>query len=144
MRAKSALDNPVVPVKAKISALWAAVELCYLYGDVIGFHTPGALQRILDGKMGFWPITPVLLLGVAIVQSIPAIMVASTLLLWPALSRWLNVLLGAAYTALMLYTMIDAWKYGFYFYMYFGVVESLLTLLVVWYALAWPRPPAAN
>ena len=41
----------------------------------------------------------------------------------------------------MLFTMIDAWKLGFHFYVYLGVVEALLTLLIVWYALTWPRQP---
>ncbi len=105
MTIKSGLDNSLVPVKAKISSLWAAAELCNLYGDVVGFYTPGALQRMLDGKMGFWPATPALLLGVAVVMSTPALMVALTLLLKPAVSRWLNIVLGLAHTTLMLVTM---------------------------------------
>jgi hypothetical protein len=43
-----------------------------------------------------------------------------------------------------LFTMIDAWKFGFYFYIYLGVVEVALTSLVVWYALTWPRQPVVR
>ena len=45
------------------------------------------------------------------------------------------------YTAVMLFTMIDAVKSGIHFYLYLGVVEVLLTLLIVWYALTWPTHP---
>jgi hypothetical protein len=38
--------------------------------------------------------------------------------------------------------MIDAWKFGGYFYVYLGVLEVLLTGFVVWYALTWPSRPA--
>jgi hypothetical protein len=117
---------------------------CYIYGDLIGFYIPGGLQRIMDGKFGFGPVTPILLLGFAVVMSAPAIMVALTLLLKPGAGRWLNVIMGLAETALMLYTMIDAWKFGYAFYIYLGVVEVTLTLLIVWFALTWPRSPEAG
>ena len=139
MRDRSALDNSTVPVKAKIAALWASAMFCYIYGDLIGFYVPGGLQRIMDGKFGFGPVTPILLLGFALVMSAPAIMVALTFLLKPAVSRWLNAILGLAESALMLYTMIDAWKFGYYFYIYLGVVEVMVTGLIVWYAVTWPR-----
>jgi hypothetical protein len=138
----SALDDSAMFTKARISVLWVSATLLYLYGDVIAFYVPGGLQRMLGGKMGPWPVTPTLLLGVAILMSAPGVMVALTVLLKPVASRWLNVVMGAAYTALMLFTMIGAWKSGGYFYIYLGVVEVVLTSLVVWYALRWPREPA--
>ena len=133
------LDNARVHVKAKLSALWASAMFCYAYGDLIGFYVPGGLQKMIDGTLLPFPITPYVLLGFALVMSIPAVMVAATLLLGPDVSRWLNVIAGLAETALMAYTMIDAWKFGFYFYIYLGVVEVVLTLLIVWCALTWPR-----
>jgi hypothetical protein len=141
LRSLNVLDDSAMSIKARISVLWGSATLLYLYGDVIAFYSPGGLQRMLDGKMGPWPVTPTLLLGVAILMSTPAVMVALTVLLTPVVSRWLNVVMGAAYTALMLFTMIDAWKFDFHFYIYLGVVEVLLTLLIVWYALTWPRQP---
>ena len=69
-------------------------------------------------------------------------LVALTVSLKPVASRWLNVGMGDAFMALILFTMIDAWKFGYYFYIYLGVVEVLLTLLFVSYALRRPRQPA--
>ena len=56
--------------------------------------------------------------------------------------RRLGIGLGLSGIAvIMRFTMIDAWKFGFHFYIYLGVVEVLPTLLIVWYELTWPRPP---
>jgi len=144
VRSMNALDDSPVSIKARIAALWVSATLLYLYGDVIAFYVPRGLQRMLDGKMGPWPVTPSLLLGVAVLMSTPAVMVTLTVLLKPVASRWLNVVMGSAYSALILFTMIDAWKFGSYFYIYLGLVEVILTSLVVWYALTWPRQPRTD
>jgi hypothetical protein len=36
------LDDIKVHVKIKISALWASVMFCYIYGDYFGLYKPGA------------------------------------------------------------------------------------------------------
>jgi hypothetical protein len=144
LRSLNVLDDSAMSIKARIVVLWVSATLLYLYGDVIGFYVPGGLERIIDGKLGDWTVTPTWLLGVAVVMSTPAVMAALTVLLKPVASRWLNVVMGSLYTALILFTMIDAWKFGYYFYIYLGVVEVLLTLLVVWYALTWPRQTAED
>lgn len=139
MSATTILNDATPHVRTKLAVLWAAVTLCYLYGDVIGLFRPGGLQLMLDGKMGFWPVTQPLLLAMSIVMSTPPIMAVLTILARPGLARWLNVVFGAAQSLLMLFTMIDAARFGFLFYLYFGVVEVMMTGLIVWIALRWPR-----
>jgi hypothetical protein len=48
--------------------------------------------------------------------------------------------LGTLYTLIMLVTMPGAWA----FYIFFGIVEMVLTALVVWYAWTWPRSQAST
>jgi hypothetical protein len=141
MRSLNALDESAMTIKARIAILWASATLLYLYGDVIAFYVPGSLQKISDGKLGDWTVTPTWLLAVAVLMSTPALMGALTVVLKPVASRWLNVVMGAAYSAVILFTMIGAWESGLHFYIYLGVVEVLVTLLIVWYALTWPRQP---
>ena len=133
------LDDLKLHVKTRLSALWVSVTLCYLYGDVIGNYNPGQLQMMMDGKMGTWEITRGLLLGIAIVMSIPAIMVILTLILKSTASRLLNIIMGILFTLIMLDTMFGAWLYNNYYYIYLGLVEVVLTSLVVWYAITWPK-----
>ncbi len=123
-----------VHVKLKLSALWATTVLCYIYGDLFGFFKQQTLAEIVSGKAG--PIgTQAGLLAAALSVAMPSSMVILTLVIKPRLSRWLNIILGIAYTIIMLATMPGAWMY----YVFLGVIEIVLTLLIVWYAWHWPK-----
>jgi hypothetical protein len=56
----------------------------------------------------------------------------------PNLNRWLNIIFGAIYTVIILFTM---WNWQFYI-IFFGLIEVVLTGLVVWYAWTWPTQKA--
>jgi hypothetical protein len=130
------LEDVKVHVKLKLSALWASVMFCYIYGDYFGLYKPGTLQEMIAGKMGpLGPATQGVLLGVAIMMAIPGVMVFLSLVLPPAVNRWANVAFGLIYAVIMLMTMPGEWA----FYVFLGVVEVLLTALIVWYAWKWPR-----
>jgi hypothetical protein len=133
------LEDVKVHVKLKLSALWASVMFCYIYGDYFGLYKPGTLQEMIAGKMGpLGPATQGVLLGVAIMMAIPGVMVFLSLVLPAAVNRWANVTFGVIYTVIMLMTMPGEWA----FYVFLGVVEVALTGLVVWYAWNWPRQEA--
>jgi hypothetical protein len=90
---------------------------------------------MLAGKMGpLGPVTQLVLLGTSVTLAIPSLMIFLSLVLKPNLNRWLNIILGALYTAIILITM---WRWAFY--IFYGVIEIALTGLVVWYAWNWPK-----
>ncbi len=134
-KAGTALDDIKIHVKIKLSALWAAVMFCYIYGDHFRLFQQGELQGMLEGKMWSLPVTQELLLGTSILMAIPGVMVFLSLALKPNLNRWVNIILGVAYTAIVLITMPGAWA----FYIFLGIVEVALTVLIVWYAWSWPK-----
>jgi hypothetical protein len=129
------LSDVAIHVKLKISTLWAAVMFCYIYGDIFNLFKPGKREALLAGRTPIGPTTQGMLLGFAIFMSIPSVMVFLTLALKPALSRWSNIALGSLYTVIMLITMPGGWL----FYLYLGVIEVVLTGLIVWHAWTWPR-----
>ena len=67
-------------------------------------------------------------------------MVILSLSLRPTVNRRLNIVLGIVYTIIMIATMRGAWLY----YIFLGVVECILTLLIVWCAWRWPRQPVSH
>ncbi len=137
--AKKALDDIRIHVRFKIAALWTSVMFLYIYADYFGLYVPGNLKHMLDGKMGpLGPTTQGVLLGTSIMMAIPSVMICLTLLLKAGVSRWLNIIFGALFTAIICITMWD-WR----FYVVYGVIEIMLTSLVVWYAWKWPRQLAA-
>lgn len=136
----SELQDFKVNVKLKLSALWASLVLCYLYGDYFGLYVPGSLQSMLDGKMGpLGATTQGVLLFTSAMMAIPSLMVALSLLLKPAMSRWMNIVFGLVYTAIILMTMPGAW----HFYIFLGIIEATLTLIIVWTAWHWPKANVA-
>jgi len=129
-------EDPKINVKIKLSALWATVMFCYVYGDYFGLYTPGTVQEMIAGKMGpLGAATQGVLAGTSAMMAIPSLMVFLSLVLPPRFNRVLNVALGIIYTLIILASMPGTWAY----YIFFGVIEVVLTLSVAWYAWTWPR-----
>ncbi len=131
-----------VDVKIKLSSLWAAVTLCYLYGDYFELYVPQKVSGMISGESML--DTPMKLFAASVLLAVPALMVFLSVILKPALNRRLNVTLGVFYTAIMLLiavTSLTPWRT---FYVFLAIVESALTSLVIFYAFTWPRKNEAQ
>jgi hypothetical protein len=136
MKTEKIFEDSKIHIKQKLSALWAAVMFCYIYADILGFYDPWLLGEIMQGSMGpLGPITQGLKLGVAVLMSIPALMVFLSLALKSAVNRWLNIGCGILFTLVILVTLLMG---PWFYYIYFGFLEMALTSLVAWYAWSWP------
>ena len=126
-----------INVKMKLSALWVALMLLYIYADIFSLFRPGQIKEMIEGLMGPLPVTQGSLLTASILMIIPAVMVFLSLTLSPRVNRWANIILGVLYTFVNISNLIgETWIY----YISFGVVEIALTLLIVWYAWKWINP----
>ena len=132
-----AFDDIKIHVRFKLFALWSSVMFFYIYGDYFELYQPGKLQEVIAGKMPFGAISQGTLLGMASVMIIPSLMPFLSLVLPAGLNRWLNIVFGALYAVIM----ILAIKGGWHFYVLYGLIEIILTLLIVWHAWNWPRQP---
>src|SRR5262245_54103395 len=103
------LADAQVNVRVKLSALWAAVMFCYVYGDFFGLFKPGKLTAMIEGQTPVGPTTQGVLIAFAVVMAIPSVMVFLSLVLPPTVARWANVVLGVIYSLVMLLTMPHAW-----------------------------------
>ena len=95
---------------------------------------------MIAGKMPFAATSQRVLLGMAGVMIVPNLMPFLSLVLPVRLNRWVNIIFGAIYSLIM----IVAFKSGWYFYILFGVIEIILTLLILWYAWSWPKEASNN
>jgi len=126
-----------IPVKIKLSALWAALMFLYIYADIISLFRPGQVEEMMAGRMGPFPVTQESLLTASILMLIPAVMVFLSLAFKPKAARWANIILGVLYTAVNIGNLGGAtWA----FYILFGAVEMALTLLIVGHAWKWRNP----
>ena len=126
-----------INVKMKLSALWVALMVLYIYADIFSFYRPGQIEEMISGRMGPLPVTQGSLLVASILMMIPAVMVFLSLTLKPKVNRWANLILGVLYTFVNISNLIgETWV----FYIFFGIVEIVLTFLTVGYAWKWRNP----
>jgi len=93
---------------------------------------------MLAGRMPLGAISQGVLLGMSAVMCIPSLMPFLSLVLSAGINRWVNIVFGAIYTVIMILAIRGGW----YFYVFFGSIEIILTLLIVFYAWTWPKQPA--
>ena len=136
---KKVLADFRIHVRFKLSALWVAVMFCYVYGDFFSLFVPGRIKSLMDGESGVGTTTPLSLLAFAILMTIPALMIFFSLVLKPAINRWINIVTGIFFTAIMVLIIISSIERWMIFYIYLAVVEIILTGLIVWQAWTWPR-----
>jgi len=130
------LEDAKVSIRIKLSALWVAVMLCYIEGDFTSFFPPGGyIQQSLAGKMGPFHTTQLTLLAGSVFISIPCIMVFLSLIWRPKVCRNLNIILASFYT---IANAVSAFTTHWLYFIFFGIIESILTLLIIWYSWKWP------
>ena len=131
----------MVDRKVGLSTLWVFVMFNFLYADVIALF-----DVVYNGKPGAnggsIQFTPGTLLGVSVLMEIPIAMVVLSRVLKYRPNRWTNIVAGIAYTAVTLIVQFilplsngTATTY----YLFFGAIEILSTLLIVWYAWKCPK-----
>ena len=133
------LEDMKVNVKTKLSILWATLMFIYIYVDIFRFFQPGELEHILEGKVWIFEITQTWALSAMIMMTIPSLMVFLSLILKAKVNRWVNIIMGVLHIAIAIGNVIgETWAY----YIFGGVVEVVLLLLIVWYAWKWPTQDA--
>jgi hypothetical protein len=137
----SVLEDVKVPVKLKLSALWAALMFLYAYGDIFAYFWRGFIEDVMAGEVFAFEINQVFLLAISIYVALPALMVFVVLVLSPRFSRWVNVALGLAYAVTILLSTIGE---DYAFYVFLSFLEGAIALLIVWTAWVWPRQAAVE
>jgi len=80
-------------VQIKLSALWVALMLTYLLGDVLRIFS-GDLKA---GEIGGMKITQTMYLGIALLMVIPIVMVFLSLTLKNPANRWANIIVAIVF-----------------------------------------------
>jgi hypothetical protein len=131
------LQDFPINIKIKLSALWTGVTLCYLYCDYFELYVPKKIEGIISGENLL--NSPTKLLGAGVLLAIPAVMIFLSILLKPILSKWLNIMVGILFTIIMI-LICFTWSEGWYnFYLFYAILESIITSVIVWLAWKWPK-----
>ena len=133
----SDLEDFKVNVKIKLSALWASVMFCYIYGDYFSLYVPKKIEEFINVETLL--DSPIKLFAASILMAIPALMVFLSIALKPKMNRWLNIIFGTIYTAIMILIAITSIAPWWTFSVFLAIVEIGITSLIVWYAWKWRK-----
>lgn len=136
---KQGLINAEINIKIKLAALWVSLMLLFLYGDFISLMIPDRIMGLNDGTMGLGTTTPMKLFIVSILMAVPALMVSVALIDKVKLNRVLNIVFGLFYAFIMVLTIKSSLEEWRIFYVFLGIVEIGVSLMIAWKAWCWPK-----
>ena len=117
-------------VKLILSALWVALMLTYLLGDVLRIFGGDFKAGEIEGKK----LTHKMLLGIAILMVIPIVMVFLSLTLEYSVNRWANIIVAIFFLA---FNLIGLPTYPSAYDKFLIIVGLGFNVLTVWYAWNW-------
>ena len=125
--------NQKPDTEAKISSLWVVVMFNMLAADILSLYIPGAHDEMIEFAGGT-PITQLMLVG-AIFMEIPIVMIFLSRVLKYGVNRWVNII---ASVITIVYVIGGGSTYPHY--ILFASVETICMLLIIWFAIKWPKP----
>ena len=120
----------MVDLQIKLSALWVALMLTYLLGDVLWIFS-GDFKA---GEIGGMQVTQVMWLGIAILMVIPIVMVVLSLTLNDPVNRWVNIIVAAFF---FIFNLVGLPTYPSAYDKFLIVVGLVFNVLTVWLAWKW-------
>ena len=117
-------------VKIILSALWVALMLTYLLGDVLRIFAGDFQAGEMEGK----PMTQKMLLGMAVLMLIPIVMVFLSLTLPYPVNRWANIIVPIIF---FVFNLIGLPTYPSAYDKFLIIVGLVFNALTVWYAWKW-------
>src|SRR6266566_964072 len=117
-------------VRIILSALWMALMLTYLLGDVLRIYA----GDFKPGKIAGRPATQNLLLGIALLMTVPIAMVFLSLTLSYPLNRWANIIAAVVFLG---FNLIGLPRYSSAYDRFLIIVGVGFNVLTIWYAWQW-------
>ena len=117
-------------VRIILSASWMALMLTYLLGDVLRIYA----GDFKPGKIAGRPATQNLLLGIAILMTVPIAMVFLSLTLSYPLNRLANIIAAIVFLG---FNLIGLPTYSSAYDRFLIIVGVGFNVLTIWYAWQW-------
>ena len=135
----TALEDAKPNVKTTLAALWIALMFLYAYADILGFYRAENVEGVLAGELGGVEITPMLLVGSAILMMVPIAMIVQSLTLRATANRWANLIVGVVYAVVLGVTVATGEvSENTAYYVLIAAAEAAVIALILWRAWRWP------
>ena len=117
-------------IQIKLSAIWVALMLTYLLGDVLRIFS----GDFKVGEIGGMEVNPKMYLGMAILMVVPILMVVLSLILPHNINRWANIIVAIVFFA---FNLVGLPTYPSPYDKFLIVVGLAFNVFTVWYAWKW-------
>lgn len=122
------LDDPPIPVQAKLAAAWTSFLFLYVYVDILAFYKPGTVSDILVGVVWEFDITQTWALTALTLLAIPIVMVMLSMALPARANRITNLVVASIQVPFAAFNAVgqvgESW-------MYFYVIGVALELIIL-------------
>jgi hypothetical protein len=137
------LDNPPIPVQAKLAAAWTSLMFLIIYIDYFHLYQPGEIDEIRGGIIFEFDISGTLMTIFFVIIAIPALMVMLSMTLPARVNRATNLVIASLYIPAVGMNFLGApMDYAFYYALTIGV-EVLILAFILRSAWTWPRRVAS-
>jgi hypothetical protein len=133
----STLQDPGIPVRAKLAAAWTSFMFLYIYVDYFFLYKPGVVDDILAGIVFEFDISQTfVVIGLTLV-AIPILMILLSTTLPARINRATNLVVATLYIPVSIFNAVgESWTY---FYGLSIGLEVLLLAFILRSAWTWPR-----
>ena len=118
-------------MQIKLSAIWVALMLTYLLGDVLRIFSGDFQKMMTDGSIKF---TQGMWLGISMLMLIPILMVVLSVTLPQPVNRWTNIIVAVFF---FLFNLVGLPTYPSAYDKFLIVVGLAFNVLTVWFAWRW-------
>ena len=135
----SLLDNPPVPLQAKLAAAWTSLMFLVIYIDYFHLYQPGEIDDIRGGVIFEFDISATLMSIFFVIIAIPALMVLLSTTLPARVNRATNLVVASLYIPVSVFNAVgESWDWAFFYGLSIGL-EVLLLAFILRAAWTWPR-----
>jgi hypothetical protein len=133
----STLQDPGIPVQAKLAAAWTSFMFVYIYVDYLHLYKPGAIKDILAGVVFEFDISQTFVVIALMLVGIPILMILLSMTLPARANRTLNLVVASLYIPVSAFEVLgESW---ILFYGLGVVIEVILLAYILRSAWTWPR-----
>jgi hypothetical protein len=120
----------MIDMRVMLAALWIALMLTYLLGDVLRIFS-GDFKA---GEIGGIQLTQAMWLGIAVLMVMPIVMIFLSLTLPYPVNRWVNIIVAAFF---FLFNLVGLPTYPSAYDKFLIVVGLVFNVITAWYAWNW-------
>lgn len=122
-----------VDVRLRMSALWVATMLVFLYVDLFSLYREDVRQDLDEGRIFVFEVGQPFLLGITAYVIIPSVMVYLTLVMPRRINRIVSIVVASIYAITIAGAAVGEWAY----FVLGSLVEVVLLVTIVRLAWTW-------